>query len=167
MKKLIALLLSGALILTGCGGSGSESVEKVEGFEGQTLKFYNWGEYIGEDVISNFEDMYGVTVVSEYFDSNEMMYTKLSAGDVYDVLVPSDYMIERLIKEDMLQPLDLSKIPNIANLTEGVRNLDYDPGNTYSVPYFWGTVGLVYNKKNVPTEEIEAEGYSILKNTKY
>ena len=167
MKKLTALLLSCALILTGCGGGGQESIEKVEGFEGQTLKLYNWGEYIGEDVISNFEKKYGVTVVSEYFDSNEMMYTKISAGDTYDVLVPSDYMIERLIKEDMLQPLDLSRIPNIANLTEGVRNLDYDPDNTYSVPYFWGTVGLVYNKNNVPTEEIEAEGYNILKNTKY
>ncbi len=167
MKKLLALLLSGAFIMTGCGGGGSEAIEKVPGFEGQTLKLYNWGEYIGENVISDFEEKYDVTVVSEYFDSNEMMYTKISAGDTYDVLVPSDYMIERLIKEDMLQPIDKSKIPNIANLTEGVRNLSYDPDNTYSVPYFWGTVGLVYNKTKVPTEKIEAEGYNILKDTEY
>ncbi len=167
MKKLLALLLSGAFILTGCGGNGAEDIEKVSGFEGQTLKLYNWGEYIGENVISNFEKKYDVTVVSEYFDSNEMMYTKISAGDNYDVLVPSDYMIERLIKEDKLMQIDKSKIPNLANLTEGVRNLDYDPDNTYSVPYFWGTVGLVYNKTTVPSEEIEAEGYNILKNTKY
>ncbi|MGN1317687.1 MAG: PotD/PotF family extracellular solute-binding protein, partial [Lachnospirales bacterium] len=171
MKKLIALLLSSALLLTGCGGSGTSNettdTEKVTGFEGQTLKFYNWGEYIGENVISNFEEKYGVTVLNELFDSNEMMYTKIQAGDKYDVLVPSDYMIERLIKEDLLQPIDKSKITNIDNLADGVKNLDYDPDNTYSVPYFWGSVGLVYNKNNVPTEVIEKEGYNILKNTNY
>ena len=133
----------------------------------QELIIYNWGEYIGEDVISNFEEQYNAKVIYEYFDSNEMMYTKLLAGDAYDVIVPSDYMIERLIKEDRLQKLDKSKIPNLENLADGVKNLDYDPDNTYSVPYFWGSVGLVYNKNNVPKEEIEAEGYNILKNQKY
>lgn len=173
MKKLLAFLMASAILLTGCGGTAQNSdsdsveIEKVSGFEGQTLKFYNWGEYIGEDVISNFEEKYDVTVLNELFDSNEMMYTKLQAGDTYDVLVPSDYMIERLIREDMLQPIDKSKITNIGNLADGVKNLDYDPDNTYSVPYFWGTVGLVYNKNNVPAELIEEQGWNILKNTDY
>lgn len=167
MKKLIALLLGTALVMTGCGGSGATSDEAVEKYGSATLKFYNWGEYIGDDVISNFEKEYGVDVISEYFDSNEAMYTKLQAGDTYDVIVPSDYMIERLIKEDMLQPVDKSVITNMGNLYEGVKNLDYDPDNTYSVPYFWGNVGLVYNKNNVAKEDLENEGYNILKNTKY
>ncbi len=128
---------------------------------------YNVGEYIGEDVISNFEKEFGVKVIYEVFDSNEMMYTKLQAGDSYDILVPSDYMIERLIKENALQELDLELIPNISNLAEQVRNMPYDPENTYSVPYFWGSVGIVYNKNNVDQADLEAEGWNILKDTKY
>lgn len=167
MKKLIALFLVSAFTLSGCGNSGTSNQEANEKYGSSTLKFYNWGEYIGDDVISNFEKEYGVDVISEYFDSNEAMYTKLQAGDTYDVLVPSDYMIERLINEDMLQPIDKSAVTNIGNLYDGVKNLEYDPDNTYSVPYFWGNVGLVYNKNNVPEEEIKAEGYNILKNQKY
>lgn len=167
MKKFIALLMTSAFVLTGCGSSGQTTEEAVEKYGSATLKFYNWGEYIGDDVISNFENEYGVDVISEYFDSNEAMYTKLQAGDTYDVLVPSDYMIERLMNEDMLQPIDKSVVTNLGNLADGVKNLEYDPDNTYSVPYFWGNVGLVYNKNNVPKEEIEAEGYNILKNEKY
>ena len=170
MKKLIAMMLAGAMLFaaTGCssdnGGSTEDAVAK---YGSDTLKLYNWGEYMGENLISDFEKEFGVKVIVEYFDSNEMMYTKLQGGDSYDVLVPSDYMIERLISEGMLQELDLSKIPNIANLAEGVKNLPYDPDNTYSVPYFWGNVGIVYNHNNVPKEEIEEKGYSILKDTKY
>lgn len=171
MKRLIALVLGCTLLLTGCGSAAGGKSASADGEKGEygngVLKFYNWGEYIGEDVISNFEKEYGVDVISEYFDSNEAMYTKLQAGDVYDVLVPSDYMIERLMNEDMLQPIDKSVVTNLDKLTEGVTNLDYDPDNTYSVPYFWGNVGLVYNKNNVPEEEIEKEGYNILKNEKY
>ena len=167
MKKLIALLLTSALAMTGCAGSGGSSAEAVEKYGSATLKFYNWGEYIGDDVISNFEKEYGVDVISEYFDSNEAMYTKLQAGDVYDVLVPSDYMIERLMKEDMLQPIDKSVVTNLDLLADGVKNLEYDPDNTYSVPYFWGTVGLVYNKNNVSLDELEEKGYNILKDEKY
>lgn len=165
MKKLIALFLGSALLLTGCGG-GATSEDAIAKYGSDTLKFYNWGEYIGDDVIENFEKEYGVNVISEYFDSNEAMYTKIQAGDKYDVLVPSDYMIERLINEDMLQPIDKSAIPNMANLAEGI-NHDYDPDNTYSVPYFWGSVGLVYNKNNVSMDDLEKEGYNILKDQKY
>lgn len=165
MKKVVAVLLTVMLLLTGCGGN--PSADAIEKYGSDILKVYNVGEYIGEDVISNFEKEFGVKVIYEVFDSNEMMYTKLQAGDSYDILVPSDYMIERLIKESALQELDLELIPNITNLAEQVRNLPYDPENTYSVPYFWGSVGIVYNKNNVDQADLEAEGWNILKDTKY
>ena len=170
MKKYLALALGAMLLLGGCssgGGSGASAEDAVEKYGSDTLKLYNWGEYMGEDLISNFQDQFGVKVIVEYFDSNEMMYTKLQAGDSYDVLVPSDYMIERLIKEDALAELDHSLIPNLSNLAEGVKNLPYDPDNTYSVPYFWGSVGIVYNHNNVSLEDLENEGFSIMKNPKY
>jgi len=166
MKKIIALLTVTMLLLTGCGG-GKDSAAAIEKYGSDTLKLYNWGEYMGESLISDFERAYGVKVIVEYFDSNEMMYTKLQAGDSYDVLVPSDYMIERLIKNNMLQPLDHSLIPNLDNLVPSLRNLPYDEGNVYSAPYFWGSVGLVYNKNNVPKEVIEEKGFEILKDTDY
>ena len=165
MKKVVAVLLTVMLLLTGCGGN--PSADAIEKYGSDILKVYNVGEYIGEDVISNFEKEFGVKVIYEVFDSNEMMYTKLQAGDSYDILVPSDYMIERLIKENALQELDLELIPNISNLAEQVRNMPYDPENTYSVPYFWGSVGIVYNKNNVDQADLEAEGWNILKDTKY
>lgn len=168
MKKLVALTMAAAVLLAGCGGGGGASAEgAVEKYGSDTLKLYNWGEYMGEDLISNFEKEFGVKVITEYFDSNEMMNTKLQAGDSYDVLVPSDYMIERLMAEDMLQELDHSLIPNLSNLAEGVKNLPYDPDNTYSVPYFWGSVGIVYNHNNVDPAVVEAQGYEILRNTDY
>ena len=168
MKKLVAVLVAAMVLLTGCGGGSAASGEDaVEKYGSDTLKVYNWGEYVGENVISDFEKEFGVTVVYEVFDSNEMMYKKLQAGDKYDVLVPSDYMIERLIKENMLQTLDLSLIPNISELADGVKNLPYDPDNTYSVPYFWGSVGIVYNQNNVDAADLENEGWDILKDTKY
>jgi len=166
MKKYIALLLGVSFILAGCGGSSSSSSSSAEGGS-NVLKVYNWGEYTGETLIEDFEAEYDAKVICEYFDSNEMMYTKVQAGDKYDVLVPSDYMIERLIKENMLQELDLEKIPNIENLADGVKNLEYDPDNTYSVPYFWGTVGIVYDKNNVTEAELKAKGWEILRDTKY
>ena len=168
MKKFLPILLSSLLLLSGCGSSSSAPVvNPVEKYGSKTLKLFTWGEYLGENVIQDFEKTYGVDVIVEYFDSNEMMYTKLQAGDAYDVIVPSDYMIQRLLGEDMLQSIDKSLIPNMYLLTDGVKNLAYDPDNDYSVPYFWGTVGLVYNKENVPAELIEEEGFDILKNTDY
>jgi len=95
------------------------------------------------------------------------MYTKVQAGDVYDILVPSDYMIQRLIAEDALMELDLSKIPNIEFLTDEVKNLPFDPENKYSVPYFWGSVGIVYNTTVVDEEDLKREGWDILKDPKY
>ena len=170
MKKLLPAALGALLVLsglTGCGSSSEPAVDPVEKYGSDTLKLFTWGEYLGENVISDFEEQFGVNVIIEYFDSNEMMYTKLQGGDSYDVLVPSDYMIQRLIAEDMLQPIDKSLIPNMEVLTDGVKNLAFDPENEYSVPYFWGTVGLVYNTQNVPAELIEEQGWDILKNTDY
>ena len=170
MKKLLPAALGALLVLsglTGCGSSSEPAVDPVEKYGSDTLKLFTWGEYLGENVISDFEEQFGVNVIIEYFDSNEMMYTKLQGGDSYDVLIPSDYMIQRLIAEDMLQPIDKSLIPNMEVLTDGVKNLAFDPENEYSVPYFWGTVGLVYNTQNVPAELIEEQGWNILKNTDY
>ncbi|MFI3169410.1 MAG: ABC transporter substrate-binding protein [Faecalibacterium sp.] len=166
MKKLITLALGLTLFLTGCGNKEAETAA-IEKYGSATLKLYNWGEYMGQDLISDFEDEFGVKVIVEYFDSNEMMYTKLQAGDTYDVIVPSDYMIERLIAEDMLQELDQSLIPNSENLAEGVTGLAYDPDNTYSMPYFWGNVGIVYNHNNVDPTAIEELGYNIMLDTTY
>lgn len=144
-----------------------KSAAAVEKYGSNVLKLYLPGEYLGENVISDFEKQYGVRVIVENFDSNEMMYTKLMAGDRYDVIIPSDYMIERLMNEDFLQPLDKSMIPNMENMSDAVLGMSYDPDNTYSIPYFWGSVGLVYNHENVDPAVIESEGWEILCNTDY
>lgn len=144
-----------------------KSAAAVEKYGSNVLKIYLPGEYLGENVISDFEKQYGVRVIVENFDSNEMMYTKLMAGDRYDVIIPSDYMIERLMNEDFLQPLDKSMIPNMENMSDAVLGMSYDPDNTYSIPYFWGSVGLVYNHENVDPAVIESEGWEVLRNTDY
>ena len=144
-----------------------KSAAAVEKYGSNVLKLYLPGEYLGENVISDFEKQYGVRVIVENFDSNEMMYTKLMAGDRYDVIIPSDYMIERLMNEDFLQPLDKSMIPNMENMSDAVLGMSYDPDNTYSIPYFWGSVGLVYNHENVDPAVIERESWEVLRNTDY
>lgn len=136
-------------------------------FEGETLYVYNWGEYTGENFIPDFEEKTGAKVVLENFDSNEQMYIKVANGEAYDILIPSDYMIQRLISEDYLQKLDQSKIDCMDKLTDAVKDLPYDPGNEYSVPYFWGTVGIVYDKSKVDIEDLKREGYNIFLDEKY
>lgn len=136
-------------------------------FEGQTLYIYNWGEYTGENIISDFEEETGASVVMDNFDSNEQMYIKVANQEVYDILVPSDYMIQRLIEEDLLQKLDKSKLDCMDKLSDAVKGLPYDPDNDYSVPYFWGTVGIVYDKTKVDLEDLEREGYNIFLDEKY
>ena len=130
------------------------------------LKVYNAGEYIDLELLKQFEEENNCTVVYETFESNEMMYTKLSGGESYDVLIPSDYMIERLIKEEYLQHLDWDLIPNAKNLMDEVMNKSYDPGNRYSCPYFWGTVGILYDTTVVDEEDLK-EGWELLRNPKY
>ena len=153
-----------AVILAGMkGGFGKSALP----YEGQTLHVYNWGEYTGENLIPEFEKQTGARVVMENFDSNEQMYIKIANGEAYDVLVPSDYMIQRLIKEDLLQKLQQEKLDCWANLTEDVLGLPYDPENEYSVPYFWGTAGIVYDKTKVSLEDLEEQGFDIFLNEKY
>ena len=169
VKLLLALVI--ALSFTGC--SKESDVEQVmdaqQEYGCNVLNVFNWGEYIGENTISNFEKMYNVKVNYSLYDSNEAMYTKLLGGSAYDILIPSDYMIERLIDENLLQPSDHNIITNIGLLDENVQKLvnEYDPNNEYSIPYFWGTVGIVYNKNNVDINELETKGYNILLDEKY
>lgn len=141
--------------------------DSVLPYAGQTLHVYNWGEYTGENILREFEEKTGAKVVMENFDSNEQMYIKVANGESYDILVPSDYMIQRLIQEGYLQKLDRSKLDCLDKLCEDVVGLPYDPGNEYSIPYFWGSVGIVYDKTKVDLEDLEREGFDIFKDQKY
>ena len=169
MKKWLKIALCGilALSVTGCGLGGNSDIDPEEVYGCSTLNVYNWGEYVGENTIRNFERQYNVKVNYSMYASNEEMYTKLLGGSQYDVLIPSDYMIERLIMEDMLQPLDKAMIPNMENLAEGVKGLSYDPENKYTAPYFWGSVGIIYDKTKVDQKDVESQGFDVLRNPKY
>lgn len=145
MKK-IALLLCVSLLATlcfGCGGNG--------GSKEVTLYVLNWGDYIDETMLTRFEkENPGIKVHYDTVASNEEMLTKLSAPDsIYDICFPSDYIIEKMAREDMLHPINKANIPNIKNIDERFLNRSFDPGNKYSVPYMWGTVGLLYNTTKV------------------
>lgn len=165
-RVLPGVLVAAALVVViGIVKFGGE--EKERPFEGQTLYFYNWGEYTGENILRDFEEETGATVVQESFDSNEQMYIKVANQEPYDVLVPSDYMVQRLIDEDLLQKLDKSKLTCMDKLADAVKGLPYDPQNEYSVPYFWGTVGIVYDKTKVEIRDLEAEGFGIFLDEKY
>ena len=172
-RRLMAAV-AGVLVLAILGGTVGVSLSQqhknaaaVEKYGSNVLKLYLPGEYLGENVIGDFEKQFGVRVIVENFDSNEMMYTKLMAGDKYDVVIPSDYMIERLMKENYLQPLDHSLLPNLENMDDAVRGMSYDPDNEWSVPYFWGSVGIVYNHENVDPAVVEEQGWEVLRNTDY
>ena len=167
MKKKvisIALVLALALSLAALSGCGSSKV---------TLNVYNWGMNIADgedgyiDVIELFEEKYpDITVNYTTYETNEALYTRLKNGGAsYDVIIPSDYMIARMIAEDMLLPLDFENIPNYELVDEQFKNQAYDPNNEYSVPYTWGTVGLIYNKNYVSEED--AQSWSCLWNSKY
>ncbi len=174
MSRRAVAAVAAVLVLAVLGGTvgagiaqNRKSAAAIEKYGSNVLKLYLPGEYLGENVISDFEKQFGVRVIVENFDSNEMMYTKLMAGDRYDVVIPSDYMIERLMKEDYLQKIDKSLIPNMENMDEAVLGMSYDPRNDWSIPYFWGSVGLVYNHENVDPATVEREGWEILRNTDY
>jgi spermidine/putrescine transport system substrate-binding protein len=123
------------------GGGGGGPEEKA-------LNFYNWGDYVAKSTIPDFEKQTGIQVTQDFFSSNEDLLAKLQAGGTgYDVIVPSDYMVSIMIKSDILEPLDMSRIPNFKNVGDNYKGLPYDPKNEYSVPYQWGTTGILYNKK--------------------
>lgn len=137
-------------------------------YAGQTLHVYNWGEYTGENIISGFEELTGAKVIMDNFDSNEQMYIKVANGDAYDVLVPSDYMIQRMMQEKMLQKLELeTRKECLGELVDAIKGLPYDPKNEYSIPYFWGTVGIVYDKTKVSEEDLEKDGWDIFLDQKF
>ena len=131
------MMMAATMFLTGCGSSGSE--ERV-------VNVCSWGEYIDEDLIYQFEEETGIKVNYQTAESNEALYSllKTGAGD-YDVIVPSDYMIGRLIAEDMLAELNYDNIPNYSLIDSRYKGLSYDPDNKYTVPYTWGTLGIIYN----------------------
>ena len=159
MKKIlisVTLILTMILSLTACGG-GSESKE--------TLNVYNWGDYIDKSVIREFEDEFGVKVNYEEYATNEEMLAKIEAGGTaYDVIFPSEYMIEYMISKDLLNELDYANLDNFKNLDERFTNLAYDANSKHSVPYLWGTMGIVYNK-NMVTEPVDS--WKILWDEKY
>ncbi len=176
MKKVISVILACVMLaatLSGCGGKSGDS-----GSGTLTLNVYNWGEYISDgsegsyDTVKEFEawyqEEYGQKVKVNYdtYASNEDMYSKLSSGAVsYDVVIPSDYMIARMISEDMLLPLDFDNIPNYEYIDDNFKGLFYDPDDTYSVPYAYGIVGIIWNANEV--DEADAKGWDLLWNEKY
>ena len=168
MKKVICVVLS-VLLAVSClaGLSGCGSSKKT------TLYVYNWGQYISEgddgslDVIAAFEKAYpNIRVQYSTYDSNEIMYSKLANGGItVDVIIPSDYMIGRMVQEGMLEELNFDNIPNYQYIDDAFKNTSYDPENNYSVPYTWGTVGIIYNTKYV--DEADVTGWELLWNEKY
>ena len=167
MKKIISFVLAVCLVLGCCGVFASAKGEKV------TLYVYNWGQYIAEgdddsmDIIAAFEEAYpNIKVKYSTYDSNESMYAKLSNGGItVDVIIPSDYMVGRMRQEGMLLELNYDNIPNAQYIDESFRNTSYDPENKYSIPYTWGTVGIIYNTKYV--DEADVTGWELLWNEKY
>ncbi len=160
---IAAVCVLAGIILVMNLNKGSSSLP----YAGETLYIYMPGEYIGENVIPDFEAETGATVVMENFDSNEQMYIKVANGEAYDILIPSDYMIQRLMDEGYLQKLDQDKLDCLDFLSDAVKNPPYDPADEYSVSYFWGTVGIVYDKTKVSMEDLEKDGYNIFLNEKY
>ncbi len=166
--RRVAAVVCAVAVLVGCGflifGTRQETV---------TLNVQNWGQNIADgsedtmDIIAAFEEKYPhIDVNYATYESNEALYSKLSGGGItVDVIIPSDYMIARMIQEDMLLPLNFENIPNYANVQEQFKNTAYDPENQYSVPYTWGTVGIIYNAKYV--DEADVTGWELLWNEKY
>ncbi len=164
MKRLLSLFLI-CLMLLPCLPVTAEAAANE-------ITVYNWGQYISDgsdgylDVIAEFEAETGINVNYLTFDSNESLYTKLkTGGSTYDVIIPSDYMVGRLINEGMLEKLDFSNIPNYQYVDEAFKNQAFDPNNEYSVPYTWGNVGIIYNTKYV--DEADLGNWDLLWNSKY
>ena len=179
MASVLALVIGGAVLFSGRNGaepviSEHTMTQLPEGPEEPvTINVYNWGQYIADgsdeslDIIAAFEEAYpNIKVNYSTYDSNEIMYSKLANGGItVDVIIPSDYMIAGLINENMLLELDFDNIPNYQYIDDTFRNTSYDPENKYSVPYTWGTVGIIYNSKYV--DEADVTGWELLWNEKY
>ena len=167
MKRLLSVVLLFVLLTALLPAQALAAGDTV------TINVYNWGQYLSDgtddyiNVIEEFEAAYpNIKVNYMTYDSNESMYTKLkTGGSLFDVIIPSDYMVEKLIAEDMLEPLDMANIPNFQYIDESFRDPSYDPGSVYSVPYTWGGVGVIYNTNYV--DEADTGGWELLWNEKY
>ena len=164
--RILGSILLLACLVMGLATTGSAAKEKV------TINVYNWGQYISDgtdgyiDVNAAFTAETGIEVNYMTFDSNETMYTKLkTGGSTYDVIIPSDYMIARLIEENMLLPLNYDNIPNAKYVMSAYRGMAHDPTDTYSIPYTWGSTGIIYNTKYV--DEADVGSWDLLWNEKY
>ena len=136
LGKLFFMLLFVAGVLTGCDAGSSRSAQ-------QEVNVYNWGEYIDPEILTRFEQETGIHVLYSNFATNEDLYVKLkNGGATYDVIVPSEYMLQRMVQEDMLLPMNYKNIPNMANIDPQFMHKAFDPEQKYSAPYFWGTVGI-------------------------
>ena len=195
MKKLLSILTLSAVtlsLLCSCSSSESNTEEETEEATAQTLtvsdpeyytrfkgkglsiNVYNWGEYISTgaeegtlDVNSEFEELTGIKVNYTNFATNEELYAKLKGGGAsYDIIIPSDYMISKMIKEGLIQKLDYDNIPNFSYIMDNFRNMEYDPKNEYSVSYTWGTVGIIYDETMVDMKEEDID-WDLLWNEEY
>ena len=156
MRYFVIFLLC-AICLCSCTAGGKTG--------GVTINVYNWGEYIDESVLGDFKRETGININYDTYPTNEDLYAKLKSGGVnYDIAIPSDYMIERMINEDMLEKIDVNNIPNLHYIDERFTNLAYDPEGVYSVPYMWGTTGILYNKLLVSDP---VDSWNILWDSKY
>ena len=156
MKRIFAAFISLIIALAPCVVASAAQQSEIDALRGTTLYVYNWGEYISDgadgslDVNAAFEAKYGINVVYDVYDNNEVMYSKLKGGGVsYDIVIPSDYMIQRMISEGMLEKINFDNVPNYKYIPEKYKNLAHDPNNEYSIPYTVGMVGLIYNTKMV------------------
>ena len=189
MKKIVSVFIAAIMIILGAlpFAAFAEEPENVETVPdaiaaapadapstGRKIMVYNWGQYIADgsedslDINAEFTRRTGIEVVYRTFDTNESLYTTLKTGGVnIDVIIPSDYMIARLIAENMLEEIDYSNIPNYEKIGYNFKNLEFDPSNQYSVPYMWGTVGIIYNSKHVDEADAAGESWDLLWNEKY
>ena len=151
MKKIISTAAALTLILITAAGCASNNAPPPAG--AGIVNVYNWGEYIDTDLLAQFKAETGISVNYRTFESNEQLYSVLKQGGVsYDIIIPSDYMISRLISEGMLEKINFGNIPNISLIDESLRFMAYDPAGEYSVPYTWGTIGIIYNSAMIQDE---------------
>ena len=169
-QRISSFILSCLLVLP--MAAGCFTTTSVAADEPVTINVYNWGQYISDgsdgylDVNAAFTEATGIKVNYMTYDTNESLYTKLkTGGSSYDIIIPSDYMAGRLIDEGLVQEIDYTNIPNYSYIDEAYKNTAYDPDNAYSVPYTWGTVGVIYNKKYV--DEADTGSWDLLWNEKY
>lgn len=156
MKQLMTMLLGILLIVAVLFGFRHQLESSLGLTDGNTIVFYNWGDYIDPELLTQFEEETGYSVIYETFDSNEAMMTKIEQGGTrYDVAVPSEYMIEQMIEADLLQEIDHSLLPNLENINPRFLDLEFDSNNRFSIPYFWGTLGIIYNTNYVDESEVQ------------